>query len=65
MSSAKPWDFLNPSTEYVNDEEFNKRIGMCKSCPFFINITKQCSRCGCFMNLKAKMAHASCPIGNW
>jgi hypothetical protein len=65
MSDARLWDIFKPETEYLNDEDFNKRLNVCKVCPFFINISKQCSRCGCFMNLKAKMSHATCPIGNW
>jgi len=65
MGQAKPWDFFKPSTEYVDDLEFSKRFKICQQCPLFINITNQCRQCGCFMNLKAKMSHASCPIGNW
>lgn len=65
MTEAKPWDFLNPKTEYVDGAEFTKRFNVCQNCPLFINLTKQCRQCGCFMNLKAKIKHAVCPIGNW
>jgi hypothetical protein len=65
MGQAKPWDFLNPNTEYVDKEEFTKRFKICQQCPIFISLTNQCRQCGCFMNLKAKMKHAACPIGSW
>ncbi len=65
MADAKPWDFFNPNTEYVTDEEAGKRMGICKSCPLLFKPTNQCKQCGCFMNLKTKMSHATCPIGKW
>jgi hypothetical protein len=65
MKDAKIWDFLNPNTEYVTEPEFNKRFTVCQRCPLFIKATNQCRQCGCFMNLKAKIKHAICPIGNW
>jgi hypothetical protein len=63
--NAKPWDLLNPNTEYVPKEVFADRINTCLTCDNFIKITSQCKKCGCFMNLKCQMAHASCPIGLW
>lgn len=65
MSGAKPWDLFNPNTEYVSQEEFDKRYAICNKCPLFFNATKQCRQCGCFMNIKAKMSHATCPVGKW
>jgi len=62
---ARPLDILNPSTQYLDNEESNARYEICKSCPELINLTKQCKKCGCFMAVKTKIAHASCPLGKW
>lgn len=62
---AKPWDILNPNTKYLSDEDANKRLDICKKCPKLIKATSQCKECGCFMNLKTKMEHATCPLGKW
>jgi hypothetical protein len=63
--SVKPWDFLNPNTEYVDEATSTERYSICKGCPEFINLSKQCKKCGCFMSAKTKLAAASCPIGRW
>ena len=65
MSDSSPLDFFKKDTEYISSDIFKKRLSVCKNCPLFIKITNQCRQCGCFMNLKAKLSHASCPIGNW
>jgi len=63
--TAKPWDVLNPSTEWLSKEESDLRYDICKTCPELMNITNQCKKCGCFMPVKSKIKHASCPIGKW
>ena len=63
--TVKPWDFLNPNTEYVDEATSTERYSICKGCPEFINLSKQCKKCGCFMSAKTKLAAASCPIGRW
>ena len=63
--SVKPWDFLNPNTEYADEATSKERYSICKGCPEFINLSKQCKKCGCFMSAKTKLAAATCPIGKW
>jgi hypothetical protein len=63
--NVKPWDFLNPNTEYIDQETSEARFEICKGCPEIVSLTKQCKKCGCFMALKTKLADASCPIGKW
>ena len=65
QKEVRPWDFLNPSTEYLSDLESSKRLEICKACPDLIPVINQCIRCGCFMNLKTKLKAASCPIEKW
>jgi hypothetical protein len=64
-AQTKPWSILNPFTEYTTEELFDKRMEICKACPEFIQLTKQCKKCGCFMSLKAKMTNSTCPIDKW
>lgn len=41
------------------------RMNICRSCEFLFKPTNSCKKCGCFMNVKTKMIHATCPIGKW
>jgi len=65
MDDAKPWDILNPNTEYVKQDVFDKRYDLCKGCESFLKATKRCSICSCVMPIKAKIKHAACPSGKW
>ena len=62
---VKPWDLINPHTEYTDRETSDARYEICKTCPELFDLTKQCKKCGCFMALKTKMKEATCPIGKW
>lgn len=61
---VSPIDFINPQTEYISEEEKNKRYSICESCPELM-ITKQCKQCGCFMPAKTKLLYAVCPLQKW
>jgi hypothetical protein len=63
--SVKPWDLLNPNKPRSLDEVAAERLSICKGCEHFIKLSKQCKKCGCFMNLKTKLEKATCPIGKW
>jgi hypothetical protein len=65
LGETRPWDMLNPETEYVDDKLAEKRLSICMSCPELLKLTKQCKKCGCFVHLKTKLAKAECPIGKW
>lgn len=62
---VRPWDFLNPKTEYATEEQANSRYNICSWCPELISLTHQCKKCGCIMNLKTKLKNATCPLGKW
>lgn len=65
LGSTRPWDFLNPNTEYVSQDVQEKRYSICSSCPELLNSTKQCKKCGCFMPVKTKLQNATCPLHKW
>lgn len=62
---ARIWDMLDPNIEKVSTEIQAGRMDICKECPFFMKITKQCRKCGCHMPWKTQLPHSSCPIGKW
>lgn len=64
-NSVKPWDLINPNTEWAEESLFKERYQLCQACPELIKLTKQCKKCGCFMAAKTKLKMASCPIGKW
>ena len=65
LGDTRPWDVLNPSTEWADKETSDERFNICKSCPELIKLTSQCRQCGCFMAVKTKFKLAACPIGKW
>ena len=62
---ARPWDILNRNIAKVEETISKQRLEICSLCPEYIKQTHQCKKCGCIMNLKAKLPHAECPIGKW
>lgn len=62
---ARVWDMLNPNIEKVSEEIKKERIAICETCPFFMKLSRQCVKCGCFMDMKTTLPHASCPVGKW
>lgn len=50
----------------IADKEVSqKRISICVECENFINLTRQCKKCGCFVDAKTKVKSAECPINKW
>lgn len=65
LGDARPWDMINPNSEWASEEEAGRRLSICNSCPELINLTKTCKKCGCFMGAKTKLQKALCPMGKW
>lgn len=65
LGTTRPWDVLNPNTEWSGEETVKVRLNICNDCDKFIKVTAQCRECGCFMKLKTKMQDAKCPLGKW
>lgn len=65
LGETRPWDLLNPNTEYVEPATATSRFDICKACPELVPATNQCKQCGCFMVLKTKLSKAVCPLGKW
>lgn len=44
-------------------DELKKRLELCSSCQYLIN--KRCLKCGCFVEVKTRLATSKCPVGKW
>lgn len=64
-NGVTPLSLLNPNTKTVDDIKHKERYDICQNCEFFIPLTKQCKKCGCFMNVKTKLHAAKCPMAKW
>ena len=62
--NAKPWDILNKNKRST-EEVYKERMDICGKCEFLFTPTKQCMKCGCFMEIKTKINNAFCPMGKW
>lgn len=62
---AKPWDLVNKNIGRVSADVKQERLLACEGCQFFFKLSRQCRKCGCFMDAKAGLPHAECPIGKW
>ena len=52
----------------VSSEVREERYDACKACPAFIEDSKRCSKCGCFMEAKTWVGgdpKALCPLRKW
>jgi hypothetical protein len=65
LGETRPWDLINPATDWASEELSIKRFDICKACPELVQVSKQCKQCGCFMNAKTKLQKATCPLGKW
>lgn len=64
-NQVKPWDLLSPKQERATEEVSASRYEICNGCEHFLQVTKQCKKCGCFMAAKTKLQKATCPVGKW
>ena len=49
----------------VSEEEQSRRLAICAACEFFDAPSVRCRRCGCHLNLKARLKAWHCPINLW
>lgn len=48
-----------------SEELATERLKVCTECPDFRHMTRQCSLCNCFMDMKTKILNTSCPKDLW
>lgn len=54
---------VNDKVVFSPAELKKQRLEICSACPFYEN--PKCSKCGCFMEAKASLVKAKCPLGFW
>lgn len=64
VKPARPWDFFKAGVHHATEEQRLERMAICEACPE-LTMAKTCKKCHCFMPMKTRLAHASCPIGKW
>ena len=47
---------------FVSDEERERRMSLCRTCPHFQEITSQCGICGCFLEAKTRLIGFHCAL---
>lgn len=52
-------------TGTLTKEARDERLNTCIQCEHFIEKSKRCSECGCFMEAKTWITGATCPVGKW
>jgi len=50
--------------EVATEDLVRARLQECEACPSFTQ-GRRCKECGCFMDLKTQLLHASCPLNKW
>lgn len=64
LSAAKSMArFVGSGGEMVATPVLHRRLRTCAACEHHTGL--RCRLCGCFTNVKARMAHERCPIGKW
>lgn len=49
----------------VDLAQAERRLVICRTCPNFIPESMRCTKCGCFLSVKAPLVTARCPDGRW
>jgi tetratricopeptide (TPR) repeat protein len=55
--------FLGSGLKTVSPTVYQQRQQTCARCEHHTGV--RCRLCGCFTNVKARMAHEECPLGKW
>ena len=51
--------------QLVDPETRQKRLSLCRDCQHYEPVKKTCKQCGCFLELKTRYSHQSCPLDKW
>ena len=50
---------------WVDEEEYERRMGICRACHLFDHKQVRCKKCGCKLKGKARFKAGHCPIQKW
>lgn len=63
--AEKVGDTIEGTCISVSTDDKKSRLDICNVCDSFIQSTKQCKECGCFMEVKASLKAMKCPLKKW
>lgn len=49
----------------ATNEEYNRRNNICQTCPLYDLKQNRCSKCGCYLKAKLRLATEHCPLNKW
>mgnify|MGYP000114120605 CR=1 FL=1 len=50
---------------WVDNEEYERRMTLCRACPLYDKEQNRCRKCGCMLKGKARFKAGKCPIQKW
>lgn len=50
---------------FVSEEKFQLRKVWCEGCSEFYTSDRQCRKCSCFVDVKARLTSEKCPLDKW
>lgn len=53
------------AVELVEEPVRNNRLSICNTCEHLFSPTRNCKKCGCFVDTKTYLVKAKCPINKW
>jgi len=58
-------DFVADGLALADEPEVSRRLDECRKCHMYDDEQLRCRACGCFLQGKAKIAAAKCPLDKW
>jgi len=58
-------DEIRGTANKLTAEERQLRLDVCSVCPHLVKLTRQCGKCGCFIDMKSRYRYSQCDIGSW
>jgi hypothetical protein len=58
-------DAISGNEIFATDEEKDRRLSICRSCPEYHAESIRCKNCGCFLENKVIYTAAKCPLDKW
>jgi hypothetical protein len=58
-------NFFTDKPLFVPTEERDRRVHLCEQCPHYWPEAEQCTKCTCFIVVKASLTSERCPEGHW
>jgi len=58
-------NFIRSGFKKAPEEVYDSRVLTCLSCDEYDSKEDSCSKCGCYINIKADWLSESCPLNKW